>query len=144
MEMPKPTEVHHKLAKFAGRWTGKEKLSPSPWDPKGGPAVGRCNNRLAADGFILVHDYEQERGGTVNFRGHGVFSYDCAGKCYMLHWWDSMGLGINVCNGALTHSFCYRVGTVVSIECSPKKATHEYCQQNRSERNCGSFASAIW
>ena len=45
---------------------------------------------------------------------------------------------------ALTHSFCYRVGTVASIECYPKKATHEYCQQNRSERNCGSCASAVW
>jgi hypothetical protein len=85
MEMPKPTEVHHKLAKFAGRWTGKEKLSPSPWDPKGGAAVGHCNNRLAADGFVLLHEYVQERNGTASFHGHGVFSYDSAGKCYMLH-----------------------------------------------------------
>jgi Protein of unknown function (DUF1579) len=28
-----------------------------------------------------------------------VFSYDGAGKCYMLHWWDSMGFGINVFRG---------------------------------------------
>ena len=46
-----------------------------------------------------MHDYEQERNGTASFHGHGVFSYDNAGKCYMLHWWDSMGFGINVFNG---------------------------------------------
>ena len=99
MEMPKPIEVHHKLAKFAGRWIGKEKLSPSPWDPKGGTAVGRCNNQLAAAGFIVAHEYVQERNGTASFHGHGVFSYDNAGMCYMLHWWDSMGFGINVFSG---------------------------------------------
>jgi hypothetical protein len=96
MEMPKPTEAHRKLARFAGRWTGQEKLSPSPWDPKGGTAIGLCVNGVATDGFILVHDYEQERHGAVNFRGHGVFSYDNAEKSYRLHWWDSMGFGINV------------------------------------------------
>jgi hypothetical protein len=101
MEMPKPTEAHRKLAGLAGRWIGKEKLSPSPWDPKGGAATGRCDNRLAADGFVLVHDYEQERNGTASFHGHGVFSYDGAEKCYLLHWWDSMGFGINVFRGQL-------------------------------------------
>lgn len=101
MPMPKPTEAHHKLARFAGRWIGNEKLSPSPWDPKGGTAVGKCDNKIATDGFVLVHDYSQERGGTVNFRGHGVFSYDGGEKCYNLHWWDSMGFGINVFKGQL-------------------------------------------
>jgi len=99
MEMPKPTETHRKLAGLAGQWIGKEKLSPSPWDPKGGTAVGRCRNRPGADGFVLVHDYEQERNGSVSFRGHGVFSYDNAAQCYLLHWWDSMGLGLNVFKG---------------------------------------------
>ena len=101
MEMPKPTGAHQQLARFAGRWTGAEKLSPSPWDPKGGTAIGRCHNTPGADGFVLVHDYEQERGGAVNFRGHGVFSYDGVEKCYGLHWWDSMGFGINVFKGQL-------------------------------------------
>jgi transposase len=44
---------------------------------------------------------------------------------------------------ALTHSFCYRVGTVASVECYPKKATHEYCQQNCSEGNCGGITSSV-
>ena len=99
MEMPKPTEVHHKLSAFAGHWTGQEKLSPSPWDPNGGSAVGRCVNCVAADGFVLVHDYKQERNGAANFHGHGVFSYDSFEKSYKLHWWDSMGMGINVFTG---------------------------------------------
>lgn len=101
LEMPKPTEAHRKLAGLAGNWTGKEILSPSPWDPNGGTATGRCQNRMAADGFVLVHDYEQVRNGTAGFHGHGVFSYDGNEKCYTLHWWDSMGMGINVFKGQL-------------------------------------------
>ena len=101
MHMPKPAEAHRKLAGLAGDWTGQEKMPPSPWDPKGGMAVGRCHNRLAADGFVLVHDYEQERDGAVNFHGHGVFSFDSVEKSYLLHWWDSMGMGINVFKGQL-------------------------------------------
>jgi Protein of unknown function (DUF1579) len=99
MEMPKPSEAHRKLAALAGHWTGQETIPPCPWDPKGGVAVGRCNNRLSIDGFILVQDYEQERDGAVNFRGHGVFAYDAAAPCYTLHWWDSMGVAPNVFKG---------------------------------------------
>ena len=99
MEMPKPTEAHRKLAALAGRWTGTETIPPCPWDPKGGTAVGRCENRIAADGFILVHDYEQERNGAVTFRGHGVFTHDAAVNCYLLYWWDSMGVAANVFKG---------------------------------------------
>ena len=102
MQMPKPGEAHNKLARLAGRWIGNEKLSPSPWDPKGGTAVGRCENRIVADGFALAQNYEQERGGAVNFRGHGVFSYDAAEKCYLLHWWDSMGMGTSIFKGDFT------------------------------------------
>jgi hypothetical protein len=99
MEMPKPTEAHRKLNSLAGRWVGQEKMFPSPWDPKGGTAVGHCHNRLAVDDFVIVHDYEQERNGTISFRGHGVFSYDPAEKSYVLHWWDSMGMAVNVFKG---------------------------------------------
>ena len=99
MEMPKPTEAHRRLAALAGRWTGNETIPPGPWDPKGSVAVGRCDNRVSVDGFILVHDYEQERNGAVNFRGHGVFSYDSTAKSYALHWWDSMGVAPNVFKG---------------------------------------------
>ena len=99
MEMPKPTEAHRKLAALAGRWTGQETIPPCPWDPKGGTAVGHCDNRVAVDGFIVVHDYEQVRNGAVNFRGHGVFTHDSAANCYVLTWWDSMGVAANVFKG---------------------------------------------
>jgi hypothetical protein len=100
MQMPKPTDAHHKLERFAGRWIGNEKLSPSPWDQKGGTAVGRCDNKITADGFALAQDYEQERDGAVNFRAHGVFNYDAMQKTYLLHWWDSMGMGTAIFKGS--------------------------------------------
>jgi hypothetical protein len=46
-----------------------------------------------------VQDYEQERNGTVGFRGHGVFSFSARENCYWLHWWDSMGMGGSVFKG---------------------------------------------
>jgi len=91
MEMPKPGPEHQKLAKLAGEWTGDEKIHPAPWDPKGGTAVGKMSNRVVLDGFAVVQDYEQRRGGAVNFRGHGVFSIDPANGKPTLDWWDSMG-----------------------------------------------------
>lgn len=90
MEMPKPGPAHQQLAKLAGHWTGSETLHPSPWDPQGGPATGKVTNRVALDGFAVVQDYEQVRGGAVSFRGHGVFFVDGEGKP-ALHWWDTMG-----------------------------------------------------
>src|SRR5262245_40303613 len=102
MEMPKPNEAHRKLDALAGRWTGKETIPPCPWDPKGGTAVGRCDNRVGVDGFLLIHDYEQERDGRINFRGHGVFSYDNTQQCYVLHWWDSTGVSVNVVKGTVS------------------------------------------
>jgi len=99
-QMPKPAAAHNQLARFAGRWIGNEKLSPSPWDPTGGTAVGKCENKIVADGFALAQDYEQARHGAVNFRGFGVFSYDAAEKTNVLHWWDSMGMGTAIFKGS--------------------------------------------
>jgi len=88
--MPTLTEEHRALNVLAGRWSGKEKISPSPWD-QGGDALGRVENRLALDGFAVVQDYEQERGGKVNFRGHAVFMWDAGQRKYLCYWFDSMG-----------------------------------------------------
>ena len=104
MEMPKPTEAHRRLGSLAGRWIGPETIPPCQWDPKGGTAIGRCDNHVAVDGFIVTHTYEQERDGKVNFRGHGVFSYDAREKCYLLHWWDSMGVAVNTFKGNFSGS----------------------------------------
>ena len=101
MQMPKPTEAHKKLERLTGKWKGEEKMYPSPWDPNGGMAVGRVNNRPALDGFTVVQDYEQERNGAVSFRGHGVFSYNAMQQCYVLHWWDTMGMPPNEFKGTI-------------------------------------------
>lgn len=91
MQMPQLTEPHRRLAVLVGSWRGEETLQPSPWDPKGGTAIGEVRNSLALDGFAVVQDYAQARGGQVTFRGHGVFRWDQEAQEYVLHWFDSMG-----------------------------------------------------
>jgi len=95
MEMPRVTDAHRKLEKLVGNWLGDEKISPSPFDPNGGPAVGHVQNRLALDGFAVIQDYEQQRDGKTSFRGHGVFCYDFRQQKYHMYWFDSMGMGPN-------------------------------------------------
>jgi hypothetical protein len=84
-----PLDQHRKLEVFTGNWVGEEKIYPSPWD--GGPASGRMESRMALDGFFLITDYTEERGGTVSYRGHGVYGWDPQDQCYTMHWFDSMG-----------------------------------------------------
>ncbi len=92
MEMPKPSEAHHKLAQLAGEWIGEEILYPSPWSPQERRATGYSSNRMAVDGFFLINDYHEERDGQVVFRGHGVYGYDPKRARYTMHWFDSMGM----------------------------------------------------
>jgi hypothetical protein len=90
--MPKPTPEHERLCKaMAGNWTSKERIFPSPWDAVGGEAIGRSQARAAVGGFFVVADYEQERGGAVNYHGHGVYGYDAEKKRYSMQWCDDMG-----------------------------------------------------
>lgn len=110
MEMPKPGEVHEKLQRLAGSWSGEEKMYPSPWDPKGGTALGRVRNRLALNGFHVVQEYEQERDGSITFQGHAVFGFDPAQQAYTCHWFDSMGAPPNEFKGSFE-------GDVLSMTC---------------------------
>jgi len=91
MEMAQVTDAHRKLERLTGRWTGPEKMHPAPWDPTGGPATGNVDNRTALDGFAVVQDYFQERGGAISFRGHGVMYHDATRQDYVMDWLDSMG-----------------------------------------------------
>lgn len=91
METPSPTTAHDRLRIFLGRWKGAETLSPAPWDPEGGTAVGTAENRLVLDGFAVVQEYEQSREGKPGFRGHGVLAFDSAAGDYVMHWFSSMG-----------------------------------------------------
>ena len=48
MEMPTVTDSHKRLHRLAGSWLGQETMHPSPWDPKGGAATARVENRRPA------------------------------------------------------------------------------------------------
>ncbi|HUN65296.1 MAG TPA: DUF1579 family protein [Bacteroidota bacterium] len=90
--MPRPTEHHLRLQRIIGDWTGEETIYPSPWDPAGGKACARIVNRGSLDGFAVIQDYEQERNGNINFRGHAIFTWNTHEQCYVMYWFDSMGL----------------------------------------------------
>ena len=90
MDMPKPQAEHQKLNALTGSWVGEEKIHPSPWDPKGGPATSKVEAR-SLGGFFVVMDYTETRPGMPSFNGHGVFGFDGVEKCYTMHWFDSMG-----------------------------------------------------
>lgn len=109
MDMPQLTDAHRQLHRLVGNWEGSETLSPSPWDPAGGPAIGRSWNRVILDGFAVVHDYEQTRNGEVSFRGHGVFTWNPREQQYYLHWFDSMGTTVNTYRGRME-------GDVLAVE----------------------------
>lgn len=81
MEMPSPQEAHARLGILAGEWTGEEHMHPSPWDPKGGTALGRVHNRAALDGFAVVQDYEQERNGNLLITCSHSCPWDPRGRC---------------------------------------------------------------
>ena len=91
MEMPKPKDQHKKLHALVGEWKGREIFHPMPWDPSGGEAVSTTTTRLGLDGFFIIMDTEQKRGGVVSYRGHGVFGYDMFQNKYTMHWFDTMG-----------------------------------------------------
>ncbi len=91
MDMPTPGAAHARLEKLAGSWKGEERVYPNPWDPRGGTAVGIARNRMALDGFVLIHEYEQQRGDRITLRGHGVLRWDSGLSRYVLHWFDSLG-----------------------------------------------------
>ncbi|MBL8859216.1 MAG: DUF1579 family protein [Planctomycetes bacterium] len=99
MEMPKPGPNHKKLEAFAGSWSGEETMYPSVWDPKGGVATATTVARVICDGFYVAGDYEQSRGGQVTFRGHSVFGFDEKKGEVVSHWFDSMGMGVDIFRG---------------------------------------------
>jgi hypothetical protein len=92
MEMPKVSrEMERLTALFAGTWRGEETLYPSTWDPVGGPATGTWTVRPAADGFVLLVDYDEERDGKVVYRGHGVHGWDGGTGGFLAYWFDNIG-----------------------------------------------------
>jgi hypothetical protein len=90
MDMPRPGPAHARLMRFAGRWSGTEQLSPSPWGP-GGAAIGRTTCHESLDGMALVQEYEEEKDGAIVFHGHGVFLVEPDTQDVLWWWFDSMG-----------------------------------------------------
>jgi hypothetical protein len=99
MDMPKPTEKHRWLERYAGKWQGKENMHPSAWCPTAMVAEGRMNNRVGLDGFVVIGDYEQLNGGQVCFSGHAVYTYDAKTDEYLLNWYDVMNPACEVFRG---------------------------------------------
>lgn len=91
MHIPRPDPDHlARLHRLAGDWAGAELAQPSPWGA-GGPAHGRSRFRVGLDGIALLQDYEQDKGGQVVFRGHGVFLIEPDSADVLWWWFDSLG-----------------------------------------------------
>ncbi|MCC7380491.1 MAG: DUF1579 family protein [Deltaproteobacteria bacterium] len=109
MEMPQITEQHRMLNElFSGTWRGEERLHPSPWDPEGGPAFATWIVRPSLDGFFLLVDYDEERGGKIVYRGHGVHGWDAGEKCYLVYWFDNAGVAPKAPSRATLEGGVYR------------------------------------
>jgi hypothetical protein len=91
MDLPKPSDAHHKLKKLAGKWTGEETWHPSKLEPKGAKASATFNFHPEIDGFFLLADYDERIEGKPGIRGHGVVGWDPKEKVYTLHWFDNFG-----------------------------------------------------
>jgi hypothetical protein len=98
--MPKPTADHRRLEKLAGIWRGSETMHPSAWDPQGGEYQAVTRSRVALEGFAVIGDYEQTRGGQVTFSGHAVYTWDVNQKQVVLYWFDSTGQGVDEFRGS--------------------------------------------
>jgi len=91
--MPSVSEQQKQLnTLFTGTWRGEEKLYPSEWDPKGGPAFGTWIARPGVDGFGVIVDYQEERDGKVVYRGHGFHGWDAKESCFLSYWFDNIGV----------------------------------------------------
>lgn len=140
MKMPKPTAAHKKLLKLEGTWSGEEHHSPSPFDPKGGSAKAKVKNKVALDGFALVQEYQQKRGGKPSFSGHGIFRYDAQASEYQMHWMDSMGGPPTVFRGGFEGKALRLVAQSPEghMRCSftfPKKDAYEFTMEVSPDGN---------
>ncbi|MBV9529832.1 MAG: DUF1579 family protein [Bradyrhizobium sp.] len=87
---PSPREEHRRLKVLAGNWSGEETIYPSRWT-EGGPASSRVTARIDLNGFYLIQDTRQMRGGKESFAAHALFTYDRDDRLYKLFWHDSLG-----------------------------------------------------
>ncbi|MSR46257.1 MAG: DUF1579 domain-containing protein [Planctomycetes bacterium] len=117
----------------------RRKAHPSPFLPEGGSAIGKVSNRLSLDGFLLIQQYEQRRGGVVAFAGHGVFWFDPEKSITTLHWWDTMGGTLAVFTGkwAGDELVMDTVGPMGHMRCrfAVRAATYTFKMEVSPDRN---------
>ena len=98
MDMPRPGPAQALLARFAGRWSGPETMSPSPFSP-GGEAVGTTDYKMGLGGLALIQEYRQTREGGPTFEGHGVMLVEPGSDDVLWWWFDSMGFPAEITRG---------------------------------------------
>jgi hypothetical protein len=90
--MPKLSDEQKRFADlFTGTWQGEETIYPSEHDAEGGIAFGSWTVEPTVDGFALLVDYSEQRGGAVGYRGHGVHTWDAQERCFFAFWFDNTG-----------------------------------------------------
>ena len=152
MEMPKVNEHHEKLKKhFVGTWVGEETVNPSPWDPKGGKAVGRMESKIGVDGFWVINDYTQERDGKITYRGHGVYGWDGKTNTYTMYWFDSMGMDpVGAARGrfegnTLMFEMSHDMGHSRYIYTFTGEGAYEFrIEQSRDKQTWTTFMDSMW
>jgi hypothetical protein len=82
--------IGNRLRELEGDWIGEETVAPTPWYPRGGPAIGRSTARMALGGRVLVTDYVEERDGKIILEGHGIYAWE-AQDVYRMYWFDTSG-----------------------------------------------------
>jgi hypothetical protein len=101
MEAPQKTEAHDLFKKFVGTWRGEERIQPSQWTPQGDTATSQIRNQIGLDGYVLIQDIVQSRGGQVMFRAHNLLRWDEQDQTYVMYWFDSNGFPPSELRGRL-------------------------------------------
>jgi len=85
-ELPKPGPEFDILKADVGTWDVEIKTCAGPGEPT--VSKGKESNRMLG-GFWLIVDFQGNMMG-MDFKGHGVYSYDVRKKHYIGSWVDSM------------------------------------------------------
>lgn len=117
-QMPQPGSEHAALSRMCGNFNGTEVMMPSAWSPEQKESTSTITARML-DGFFVISDYEQQVGGQVTFRGHGVYSWDPQAACFKMYWFDSMGGAGGIADGHLE-------GDVLTFENTSPMGRHRY------------------
>jgi hypothetical protein len=85
-----PSSAHLRLAAFAGRWEGEERVAGSAWTTAG-DAMANVDAESLFGGFFVEQRYRQTRDGAVSFQSRNVLGFDASDESYKLYQFDSVG-----------------------------------------------------